>query len=374
MKRIILAVFLVMQVVLTIGFSATLAYGLGHDRAPQGLNLAGADLSNLNEEQALSRLHNEYPTAVMVKDKIFPLQTQQSFALMSKRLDSQYTHPDGTVTGTIISYLRRSLSPVAKPPVYLERQEIWPQLEKIKATIDQAAQPASIAYSGGQLVRKAGQPGLQLDLEDSWQKLLAGAGQSTVSLVVKTIPAQPGSADVDKIRTLLGDYTTYFNPAEKDRTNNVRLAARALDGHLVAPGAEFSFNQTVGERSEQVGYLPAYIFAGQEVLEGDGGGVCQDSSTLYQAVRQAHLQVVERNTHSLPVTYVPKGQDATVAYGTLDFRFRNDTQGYLLISAQMGINWLRVRIFGVADQTHGALAHPEGYPLKPPPDNGQPNK
>lgn len=103
----------------------------------------------------------------------------------------------------------------------------------------------------------------------------------------------------------------------------------------------------------------------QKVVLDDGGGICQDSSTLYHAVRQAQLQVLERNTHSLPVTYVPKGQDATVAYGLLDFRFRNTTRGYVYLDVRMGSNWLRIQIYGVADAEHPVLAEPDGYPIKP---------
>lgn len=103
----------------------------------------------------------------------------------------------------------------------------------------------------------------------------------------------------------------------------------------------------------------------QAVVKGDGGGVCQDSSTLFQAVRQANLNVEERHSHSLPVAYVPKGQDATVSYGILDFRFKNDTPGYLLISARTGSNWLRIRLFGETDNNHLVLQKPDGYPRHP---------
>lgn len=95
------------------------------------------------------------------------------------------------------------------------------------------------------------------------------------------------------------------------------------------------------------------------------GGVCQDSSTLFQAVRQACLSIIERHTHTLPVSYVLKGHDATVSFGVLDFRFRNDTQGYLLISARTGSNWLRIQLFGLADEQHPVLLMPAGYPSHP---------
>lgn len=74
--------------------------------------------------------------------------------------------------------------------------------------------------------------------------------------------------------------------------------------------------------------------------------------------------MVERHSHTLPVSYIPLGRDATVAYGILDFQFRNDTKGYILLSAQTGSDWLRIRIFGVADENHPQLEEPDGYPVK----------
>ena len=139
----------------------------------------------------------------------------------------------------------------------------------------------------------------------------------------------------------------------------------ALDNHLIPPGQVFSFNDVVGERTEAAGYLPASIFVDQTVIKGDGGGICQDSSTLFQAAQQARLPIVERHTHSLPVSYVLKRQDATVSYGILDFRFQNDTQGYLFISARTGSNWLRIQLFGLADDFHPVLLKPNGYPNHP---------
>ena len=142
------------------------------------------------------------------------------------------------------------------------------------------------------------------------------------------------------------------------------MAAAALNGQLISPGTEFSFNSAVGERTKSEGYQSATIFVGNREVVDDGGGVCQVSSTLYQATRQANLPVTERHMHSKPVSYVPIMGDATVSYGTLDYRFQNDTRGYLLITTQTGPNWVRIQIYGAADEKHPSLAQPGGYPSK----------
>jgi putative cell wall-binding protein len=129
----------------------------------------------------------------------------------------------------------------------------------------------------------------------------------------------------------IAQYTTYFKVSEVNRTENIRLAAKALDGQLLAPGERFSFNERVGERTAEAGYKEALIIEGDVFTPGLGGGICQVSSTLYNAVMLAHLEIVERHPHSLPISYVPPGQDATVAYPYLDFKFRNSSKEYLLI-------------------------------------------
>lgn len=149
---------------------------------------------------------------------------------------------------------------------------------------------------------------------------------------------------------LLAQYTTYFDSNQVNRTENIRLSAKALEGKLLAPGERFSFNESVGERTAEAGYKEAMIIVGKEFVPGLGGGVCQVSSTLYNAVRLAGLEILERHAHSLEITYVPYGQDATVAYGVLDFKFRNNTDNYLLIRSSVEENTLAFQLYKKAEK------------------------
>jgi Uncharacterized vancomycin resistance protein len=143
----------------------------------------------------------------------------------------------------------------------------------------------------------------------------------------------------------IAQYTTYFDPSQVNRTENLRLAAKALNGKLLAPGERFSFNGSVGERTAEAGYKEAMIIEGDAFTPGLGGGVCQVSSTLYNAVMLAHLEIIERHAHSLPISYVPPGQDATVAYPVLDFKFKNSTNFYLLIHSLIDKNSLTFKLY-----------------------------
>ncbi len=151
-----------------------------------------------------------------------------------------------------------------------------------------------------------------------------------------------------KLNNLLGQYTTNFNSNLKGRTLNIKLAAKAIDGKVLEPGGMFSFNNTVGPRTAEAGYQEAIIIEGNKFIPGLGGGVCQVSSTLYNAILLASssFSIIERSHHSLPVTYVPAGQDATVAYPLLDLKFKNDSDGYILIRSSVNGNTLTFSIYG----------------------------
>jgi Uncharacterized vancomycin resistance protein len=140
-------------------------------------------------------------------------------------------------------------------------------------------------------------------------------------------------------------YSTKFDLTLVNRTDNIRLAAKALDGILLAPGARFSFNRSVGERTAEAGYKEALIILEDTFIPGIGGGICQVSSTLYNAAVLAHLEILERHVHSLPVNYVPPGQDATVSFPDLDFKFRNSLAFSLKIRSSIVGNTLTIALW-----------------------------
>jgi len=151
------------------------------------------------------------------------------------------------------------------------------------------------------------------------------------------------------VKGLLGSYTTRFDPSMTSRTYNVSVAAKAFDEMLVLPGHEVSFNKVVGPRSSEAGYKNAPVIVNNEFVDGLGGGVCQVSTTLYNAVLLANLDIVKRTCHSLPVSYVPIGRDATVVYDTVDLVFRNNTDSYLYLKTYIGSGQLTVKIYGNTD-------------------------
>lgn len=175
------------------------------------------------------------------------------------------------------------------------------------------------------------------------------AGETvTIPAIIVTPAVTKEHLEENLFSTTLGRYTSDFSSSSSNRATNVSKAAASIDGVVLMPGDEFSYNGTVGNPSAENGYLMASVYSNGKTAQGVGGGVCQVSSTLYSAVLYADLEVVERQNHSLTVDYVPKGQDATVAYGYLDFRFKNNTDYPVKISSVVNGRKLTVSLIGAA--------------------------
>lgn len=148
------------------------------------------------------------------------------------------------------------------------------------------------------------------------------------------------------ISSRLSSFTTWFNTTNVNRSKNIRLAVKELELILLSPGEIFSFNEIVGPRTKERGYDEADIIQNYSVVPGIGGGICQVSTTLYNAVLLADLEVIERYPHSMIINYVQPGLDATVVYGSRDFRFKNNTEGHLLINTIVEQGKVICKIFG----------------------------
>lgn len=144
-------------------------------------------------------------------------------------------------------------------------------------------------------------------------------------------PALIKDADGDypyKIST----YNTYYDSKNTTRTTNINNAVSKLDNLKIPDGSTFSFNQTVGKRTVLAGYEEAKVVQGDEFVDGLGGGICQVSSTVFQAALRANLNITVRACHSLEITYVPLGADATVQWNSQDFQFKNNSGSDLRLS------------------------------------------
>ena len=168
--------------------------------------------------------------------------------------------------------------------------------------------------------------GIDFDISLDEAKKIFLENKDEYQIPLKIIPPKITLNDLDLpiFDNTISTYSTTYNAGLAGRTKNLKLAASRLNGLILKPGETFSYNKVVGKRTIAAGYQNAAIFSGGKVVDDVGGGVCQISSTLYGAVLNANLQVIERTNHGMQTSYSKPGIDATVYYGSLDFKFKNN--------------------------------------------------
>ena len=261
------------------------------------------------------------------------------------------------------------------------------KLSTIYKEINQEPVEAVFNFQDGRVAQfRASQNGREVDREQLGQQILSKAdlvlNHTNQRIVIIDIPTKilKPTLTTDKvnkmgINELIGTGTSLFQHSIDSRVYNVNLAATRINGALVAPGEIFSFDQTVGDVSSLTGYKQAYIISGGKTVLGDGGGVCQVSTTLFRAALNAGLPIVERHAHAYRVGYYeedsPAGIDATVYVPTVDLKFKNDTGHYILIQTIIDLTQLRLTfmIYGTSDGRVVNMTTPVVTNLRPaPPD------
>lgn len=208
-------------------------------------------------------------------------------------------------------------------------------IDKLDQQVYQAPINARLNDQGGIVPGQVGYKLYRQAFKEQFYAYFFGKGPSKIEVPEMDVYPKVDSEILAHIRhQKIGQYVTYFNSNNKSRSHNISLAAKAIDNHVVFPNEIFSFNQVVGKRTRDKGYKSAPIIVRGELSEGVGGGICQVSSTLFNAVDRAGLEIAERYSHSRRVPYVPPGRDATVSWYGPDFRFQNKYNQPVLIRAK----------------------------------------
>lgn len=211
------------------------------------------------------------------------------------------------------------------------------------------AEITDFIYNKGQFVFSEEQYGAFVDSEALYESAAQAldAGERTVAIEREVIEPNVTAEELAQKYGEIAVAVTNASSSNDNRISNIRLACKAINCMKLEPGQEFSFNDTVGERTKAAGYKKAGVYISGEVGEEIGGGICQVSTTLFNAVVKADLEITERHNHSLPVSYVDNGKDATVSWGAQDFKFVNSSDEPVYIVAFVTDDWrVRVHIFG----------------------------
>jgi vancomycin resistance protein YoaR len=224
--------------------------------------------------------------------------------------------------------------------------ELPDMLEKYAAQTDTA--PVNAAVNRKTWAVTPGKTGKRLNVGKTIDALKNAGEGDRIDYVFDTVQPSVRAADLKKKIRVIGKYTTVLLDRRDSRVNNIRLASGRINNTILEPGEEFSFNGIVGKRTAAKGYEEAPIIirtpSGPKKKNAKGGGVCQISTTLYNAVEECGLKVTERHMHSKDVGYVPRGDDATVSYGSVDFRFVNSRSHPIMLKLGVSGKYLKVRI------------------------------
>lgn len=228
-------------------------------------------------------------------------------------------------------------------------------LTGIQKEINQALgpfRPARVVWAEGQLIKKNESLSMELDrsklLPALTELVNSKAKEDSILLPVQTAKKRISDEDLASITDLVSSYTTHFPRYQYNRNNNIKVASGKLNGVILLPGESLSFNKTVGERTVKSGFQEAGIYKNGKHDKGIGGGICQVSSTLYNAALLGDFKILRHHNHSMPVAYVPIGRDATVNYGVIDLVIENNYETPIAVTSEFIPGSLTFRIFGKA--------------------------
>ena len=192
--------------------------------------------------------------------------------------------------------------------------------------------------------------GINFDKEAAKEILEQDKEEYEIPLIITTPKITTNKIGTEAFPDMLSTFSTRYDASNTPRTTNLKLAMQKLNGVVVSPGETFSYNKTLGKRTAEAGYKEAGGFAGGKVVQTLAGGICQISSTLYDAVVYANLDIVERHNHMFLAGYVGAGKDATVVYGTYDFKFKNTRKYPIMIKTSIGSGVAQISIYGVKEE------------------------
>ena len=223
-------------------------------------------------------------------------------------------------------------------------------LAKLGRRVAKPARDATFAVNGPHVRIVPAKPGIRLDRSATARAVLAAALRPVRRLAVlpvrEALPKRTtAQAETMGVTGLVSTYTTDYGGIP-NRIHNVQLVAHLIDGAVVAPGATFSFNRTTGARTAAKGFLEAPVIVNGELTTGLGGGVCQVSTTVFNAAFEGGLKITARTNHALYISHYPQGRDATVDFPDVDLKFVNDTPHWLLLRTFVGSSSLTVSLYG----------------------------
>ncbi|SHH28555.1 VanW family protein [Tepidibacter thalassicus] len=357
MKRsIFLIVISMVLMFLTGGLWFTYSF-TNTDKIYENVFVEDINAGNLSKQEAVDLLNSNYQV-----ENINLISKDQKFELNLKDIDFKFNVDEAVDraydVGRSENFLNNivkimSLRNGKKEFIKLESQYDEKKLDdflaNIESNINKEPKNATIIIKNKMINITREEDGYAVDvgkLKETILSQIQSNDYKDILIPIKEIHAQIKHEYLSKIDTLLGEFSTKFNLGNKNRTENIKLVSKKLNGIILNPQEEFSFNTLTGKRGLAQGFKMAPVIVQGQLKEGVAGGVCQVSSTLYNAALYSGVTITDRRNHTIPSSYVEKGRDATVVYGSVDFKFKNNYENPIYIENIVVGNKMISRIYG----------------------------
>ena len=357
MKRILFIPFLILSLVLAV---ACLDYLYFRSRIYPGIQLKNIDLSGKTLDEVNSVLDNKKIVFIGPECRTTTMSLREIGIIPHAKQIYETAHSYGRKGAWPLTYFER-LKLIREGTVipfsyYLDEGLLdWGTavLEKIYNS-DPVNAFFEIYLGQGEAQAKLVPEiyGYLFDKDKIWPAIQQVLNDPYTSFVVE-VPMEKISPDFTAsflkekgIETIVSSCSTRFDPMNSNRVHNIKLAASYLNNYLLAPGEILSLNSLIGDTTPEKGYKEAFVMIGDELVPGYGGGLCQISTTLYNAALLANLQIIERHNHHMPIQYISPGRDAAIVYGVSDLKIRNNRDHYVFINANVDYDKLRFSLFG----------------------------
>lgn len=303
------------------------------------VSVDGISITGMSREEARQTLIDHYPWAMKAQ---YQDDTYEITNLMTVKIDGLLDEIYSSEPKNIYTLDASGLDTAVDQEIESMKAR-WNKAAKNGSISSYDASSDSFTFAGEQTGIAINEEQLKSDIQSA---LSAKQFDKVITVSASEVQPEYSTAAAKQKYKTIGTYTTNTTSNSK-RNTNIRLAAEALNGTIVGPGQEVSFNDTVGQRTEAKGYQGAAAYNNGEVVQEIGGGVCQVSTTLYNAALKAGMKISMRRSHTFEPSYVTPGMDATVSWGGPDFRFINTSSSAIGIKASYSNQTVTVSIYGV---------------------------
>lgn len=302
-----------------------------------GVDIENIDVSGLTVDEAVEKLTDEFQTKILDKKLSVVIDGTENIISYSE-IDPSYNISEivteaynyGKEFGVFGKYkaIKGRTEKSFDLSFSFDEEKLSDIENKLASEVNKSATDAKIVILNGNTSITPEKQGQELNLENldaTLKETISGdlKGNEKIDVSTEKVDAKVKSSDLGKIDGIIGTYTSNYSTSAAGRAENIEIATRKINGTLLMPGDTFSFNEVVGPRTVEAGFKEAGTYVGNKVEPGIGGGICQVSTALYRAVMHANIRSVERTNHSMTVGYAAPGLDATVAYGYIDYKFKN---------------------------------------------------